>query len=235
MYFVPHALCPLHMLRALTWITLRLIWLDRFPTFVSYKLAWQCIYFGNQPVLCKSVSLILQERDIKGSVSVSNNEDKYLYFHNFWTSLFMASSQIMRSLLRQEHADVIKFLTRLVRAWKNSSEEGWSCGFAIDWEFSSTGLSSCLCHVFPMWPCMTLPVYICFPKTSCCRAYKSPRCRGPLAVGCFVQEFWLRLWGVAEAMQMWEQQQAFGSICTSGLAPPCSKVMRCTPEDTWSC
>lgn len=34
----------------------------------------------------------------------------------------MASSQIMRSLLRQEHADVIKFLTRLVRTWKNSSK-----------------------------------------------------------------------------------------------------------------
>lgn len=108
------------MLRALTWITLCLIWLDGFPTFVSYKLAWRCIYFGNQPVLCKSVSLILQEREIKGSVSVSNNEDKYLYFHNFWTSLSMASSQIMRSLLRQEHTDVIKFPTRLVRAWKNS-------------------------------------------------------------------------------------------------------------------
>lgn len=68
------------------------------------------------------MSLILQEREIKGSVSVSNNEDKYLYFHNFWTSLFMALSQIMRSLLRQEHTDVIKFPTRLVRAWKNSSK-----------------------------------------------------------------------------------------------------------------
>lgn len=32
----------------------------------------------------------------------------------------MASSQIMRSLLGQEHADVIKFLTRLVGAWKIS-------------------------------------------------------------------------------------------------------------------
>lgn len=93
MYFVPHALRPLHMLRALTWITLCLIWLDGFPTFVSYKLAWWCIYFGNQPVLCKSMSLILQERDIKGSVSVSNNEDKYLYFHNFWTSFLWRSAK----------------------------------------------------------------------------------------------------------------------------------------------
>lgn len=33
----------------------------------------------------------------------------------------MASSQIMRSLLRQEHADVIKFLTRLLRTWKKPS------------------------------------------------------------------------------------------------------------------
>lgn len=40
-------------------------------------------------------------------------------FITFGHLFFMAPSQIMRSLLRQEHTDVIKFLTRLVRAWKN--------------------------------------------------------------------------------------------------------------------
>lgn len=139
----------------------------------------------------------------------------------------MASTQIMRSSLRQEQADVIKFLTRLVRAWKNLT---WSHAFAIEQEFRSTGLSFCFCLIFPMWPCLTLSLYICSPKISCCWAYKSPWFRGPLAVGWFVQEFWP--WGVAEAEQTLEQQLALGSAWGLGMTLPRSEVMGCEPGVT---